>query len=69
MQQFGHARSDERDPQQVAVVQVDDDTGAPGVAVGVEVGARNSLADVDVDDFDPGSDTGRTTTSSRAFIR
>jgi hypothetical protein len=46
MQQFGHARSDERDPQQVAVVQVDDDTGAPGVAVGVEVGARNSLADL-----------------------
>ena len=39
MQEFGDPRTDERRPQQVAAVQVDNDTSVPGVVVGIKVRA------------------------------
>jgi hypothetical protein len=47
--QFFHAGADEGEPEQVAVVSVDDHAGAAGVAVGEEAGADDRGAGVDVD--------------------
>jgi len=51
--QFFHAGADEGDPEQVAVVFVDNHAGAAGVAVGVQAGPDHRGAGVEVDDADP----------------
>ena len=52
MQQFTHARADERDAEQVAVVEVDHHARPAPVAVGVQLRARHHLAEFDVDRLD-----------------
>jgi hypothetical protein len=49
VEQLLHARANKGDPEQVAVVLVDDHAGAAGVAVGVQAGANDLLARVNVD--------------------
>ena len=47
--QFFHARADEGDAEQAAMVFVEDHPGATGIAVGVQAGSGYRPAEVDVD--------------------
>lgn len=53
MQEFTSTGTDERDAEEVAVVEIDHHPRPAGVAVGVKLGARYYFADLDVDHLYP----------------
>ena len=51
LQQFGYACPDECGPEQMPVIEIDDQAGPPGVTVGVKVDTGDRIADAHIDDL------------------